>query len=115
MFEYLYEWMRNIAYYMILVTALLQMMPNQDYKKYIRFFTGMILILLLLTPVLKICGMEQQFSKLYEGKEYENKVREIKESTKYLEEINSADYLKETPDEEKESAVIRVEEVEIGE
>ena len=54
MFEYLYEWLSNLAFYMILVTAVLQVIPNKSYEKYIRFFCGMILIVLLMTPVMKV-------------------------------------------------------------
>ena len=53
MLEYIYEWIGNIAFYMIMVTAVLHLLPNSDYQKYIRFFTGLVLIALLLTPVLK--------------------------------------------------------------
>ena len=40
MFDYIYEWIQNIAFYLVLVTAVLHAVPNKDYKKYIRFFTG---------------------------------------------------------------------------
>ena len=40
MFEYLYEWMQNIAFYMIMVTFIMHVIPNSDYKRYIRFFGG---------------------------------------------------------------------------
>ncbi len=58
MFDYIYEWIQNIAFYLVLVTAVLHAVPNKDYKKYIRFFTGLVLILMILTPVLKIFGTE---------------------------------------------------------
>ena len=38
MLEYIYEWIGNIAFYMIMVTAVLHLLPNSDYQKYIRFF-----------------------------------------------------------------------------
>lgn len=58
MFDYIYEWLQNIAFYLVLVTAVLHAVPDRDYKKYIRFFTGLVLILMLLTPVLKVFGTE---------------------------------------------------------
>ena len=66
MFDYIYEWVRNIACYMVLVTAFIQIVPGNDYKKYIRFFTGIILIILLMTPVLKLLGMGSGFWDIYE-------------------------------------------------
>ena len=54
MFNYFYEWLRNLAFYMVLVTAALQLIPNRSYEKYIRFFCGLILVILLLTPVMRV-------------------------------------------------------------
>lgn len=53
MIDKIYGWVQNLSFYLVLVTALLQMLPDSDYRKYIRFFTGLVLIALLLTPVLK--------------------------------------------------------------
>ena len=50
MLEYIYEWMENIAFYMVLVTAVMHLLPDSDYQKYVRFFTGLTLVVLLLTP-----------------------------------------------------------------
>lgn len=93
MFEFLYEWIRNIAFYMILVTAMIQILPNNTYKKYIHFFTGMILIMLLLTPILKIFHMEESFDTLFQNASYQQEMKKIKETTEYLGEIQLEDYL----------------------
>lgn len=58
MFEYIYEWIENVAFYLVLATAVLHVIPNQEYRKYIRFFTGLVLILMLAAPILKIMGTE---------------------------------------------------------
>lgn len=47
----LFEWIRNITYYLIFVTVVINLLPNKKYEKYIKFFTGMVLILLVLKPV----------------------------------------------------------------
>lgn len=52
MFEGIYEWLKDLAYYVILVTALFHMIPGEVYQKYIRFFTGLVMVVLLLSPVL---------------------------------------------------------------
>ncbi len=66
MFDYLYEWIQNIAFYLVLVTAALNAVPNKDYRKYIRFFTGLVLILMLMTPVLGVFGADFQMEELYQ-------------------------------------------------
>lgn len=85
MLSYLYEWVQNIAYYMILVTVAVQVIPKSGYKKYIRFFTGLLLILLMCEPILKVAGMEDSFMELYQKTSYEQEIKEIEEKTKYLE------------------------------
>lgn len=121
MFEYLYTWIRNIAYYMVLVTTLIQVVPNHSYKKYIRFFTGLILILLIMTPVLKLFGTTQSVSSIYESQEYERRVREMEDAAKYLEDVDVAQYFPETyqngeevSEAGKETDALEIEEVHIG-
>ncbi len=78
MFDYLYEWVRNVACYLVLVTAVMQVLPNKDYEKYIHFFTGLVLVLMLLTPILKIFGNEDIFSKIYNQDTYEEQMQQFR-------------------------------------
>ena len=52
MFGFLNQWIQNITFYLIIITLLLQMVPDKSYRKYIQFITGLILILLLIEPLL---------------------------------------------------------------
>ena len=54
MFEGIYEWLKDLAYYVILVTALFHMIPGEVWGKYIRFFTGLVMVVLLLSPLLQL-------------------------------------------------------------
>lgn len=82
MLDYIYEWIENITFYMVIVVAAMQMIPGNSYRKYIRFFAGMILILMLAGPVLKIFGMSE-----FPITEYQKELEEIKNATKHMEEI----------------------------
>lgn len=93
MFQYLYEWMQNIAFYMVLVTAVLYAVPDSGYKKYIRFFTGMVLVLMIITPIFRMFGMDSQVVNFYKSREYEEKLREIEEAADYLEEADISESL----------------------
>ncbi len=112
MFQYLYEWIGNIAFYMVMVTAVLHLLPNSDYQKYIRFFTGLVLVILLITPVLKIFGMDHQLTDLYDSKEYQEQMKRIEESSAFLEEIQPV--TQKTRQTEDQEDKIQVEEIEIG-
>lgn len=45
---------------MILSELLLQILPDQRYRKYLRFFSGLILVLLVVSPLLQAGGLEQR-------------------------------------------------------
>ena len=88
--EYLYEWTKNIAFYMVVVTLALQLVPGQSFQKYIRFFVGLVLIFMLARPMLTLFGMTEEFEQLYrETKvQQEHMEREWKDdqTTRYFEE-----------------------------
>lgn len=84
MFVFLYEWIRNVAFYLVIITAIIQILPNDTYKKYIHFFTGLVLILLLMTPILKILGMENLSDPLWKKERLKLKLEKIEKETEYL-------------------------------
>ncbi len=73
--DFLCEWTKNLAFYMIVVTIMIQMVPGEGYKKYIRFFVGLILILMLTQPVMEIFKLKDDFSEFYnEAKKQQEKM-----------------------------------------
>lgn len=82
MVAFIYEWIENIAFYLVILVAVMQMIPQNSYQKYIRFFAGMILILMLVGPILRIFGMTE-----FQSAEYQNAMREIEEASRYMEQI----------------------------
>lgn len=84
MFDYIYQWLQNLAFYMILVTAVIHVLPESSYQKYIRFFCGLILVILLASPILKLFGMKENFEELYYNAEYEQTQKEIEEAAEYF-------------------------------
>ena len=52
--ETIYEWMKNLAVFYLFFTAVINFLPDGKYNKYIRHFLGLLLILLLITPILQI-------------------------------------------------------------
>ena len=100
---------------MIMVTAVMHVVPNRSYQKYIRLFTGMILVLLLCTPVFKLLGMDQENISVINIEEFEDKIKEIEESTRYLYEINVSEHIADEEQEHIETQDIKIEKIEIGE
>ena len=124
MFEYLYQWMENLAFYMVMITAIMHIIPDKGYQRYLRFFTGLVLIIMLAAPIVKLLGMESSWKNLYENDEYLTKIEKIENSTDYLETINPEEYLNEVQKEyqddneneegSEENMEIDVEEIRIG-
>lgn len=96
MLEYFCEWIQKIAYYMILVTLVMQVAAGEGYRKYIRLFTGIILILFILSPVIQIFGLEGEDFLLSAENEYEAAAEQIEEKIQRLEEEASAIYGRES-------------------
>lgn len=85
MLEGIYEWMRGIACYLVLVTAAFQMLANQSYRKYVRLFTGMILIFLMMEPAIKLFGNGDEEFLGMAGEAYDRMVAQMEEQMERLE------------------------------
>lgn len=96
MWDWLYEWMKNISFYMVLISAIFTILPGEEYKKYIQFFSGFVLIILLITPFLRLFGIDEDLMKVYQNKEYKQQVEEMKMMDRYFENVDILDFL---PDE----------------
>ena len=45
------NWVRDIVFYMIFVTMVMNLLPDPKYEKYLRLFAGAVMILLAFGPV----------------------------------------------------------------
>lgn len=70
------QWLKSLVGYLLIVSVTMQMLPNKKYEQYVKLFTGFLLIILLLRPVLKI-GSASSF--------LENKIQEFVEEQEVLE------------------------------
>ncbi|TAH66647.1 MAG: hypothetical protein EWM47_09940 [Anaerolineaceae bacterium] len=55
----IYEWVRNIVIYLILNTIIMNLLGNSSYKKYVSIISGMILLLIVVSPFLKLINMDE--------------------------------------------------------
>ena len=53
------EWMKNITGYILMISIVMQMIPDSKYEQYIRLFTGFFLIILVMQPILKIGSADE--------------------------------------------------------
>lgn len=57
----LYQWMKSLAFFHVLTTALLHILPDKRYEQYIRLFMGFLLVLLICTPIFAVVGKSEEF------------------------------------------------------
>ena len=55
-----YQWISSILCFLIFITMVIALLPAKKYEKYIRFFTGMMLILLVISPLTKGLRLEDR-------------------------------------------------------
>ena len=111
MLEWIYGWIQNISVYLIVMAAVMHAIPGKDYGKYIRFFSGLVLIILLMTPLLRLTDMEDSFRSRVQEQNMEQESASFLEEIREKQEEGKGEMTLET--EEKEQ--IEVEEIQIGE
>lgn len=68
MTQAVYQWVRNLAVYYIVLTALMHIMPSSQYGRYIRYFMGILLILIISSPLLNLLHLKEQMDGLFQKK-----------------------------------------------
>lgn len=68
--EELYQWVKNLAVFYIVFTAVLHLIPDSKYERFVRAFMGLLLIFMLSTPMFVLLGkgreMAETFSSFYQ-------------------------------------------------
>lgn len=54
----IYSWVKNIVYFLLLVKIMEYMIPSEKSGKYIKLFSGIVLIIILIQPFLKILNWD---------------------------------------------------------
>lgn len=87
------ELVRNVLAYYLVLSVLMSMIGKSSYKKYIEMFSGLVMILIVLNPLIKLFGAQTQLdlnlqkNQLYEVSQAESEdimVAELKQSDAVL-------------------------------
>jgi stage III sporulation protein AF len=74
--QFLTEWVTNIIIFVLLATVIDMLLPNTNLQKYTKIVTGLLLIAIILTPVLKLISKDfetaLQSIPIFEGTEEKN-------------------------------------------
>lgn len=52
--EFIYSYVKNICVFMLVITLILNIFPDRQYKKYIKLFAGLLLIISAITPIVNL-------------------------------------------------------------
>lgn len=55
----MYEWLQEIAVFFILMTAVLNILPEAKYRRYVQFFLGLVMLAVLSRPILALGNLNE--------------------------------------------------------
>lgn len=73
--EEIYLWMQNVAVFYIVLTSFLHLVPDPAYERYVRFFMGILLIVIMSTPILALLGKSRDFMTVFQEHYLENNLK----------------------------------------
>ncbi|MCD8098926.1 MAG: stage III sporulation protein AF [Lachnospiraceae bacterium] len=76
--EGILEMIRAVAVFYLLEQIVLYLLPGRSYEKYVRFYLGLLLVLLLLRPVFELAGLAEQLGAEALVEQLEQEVEEIR-------------------------------------
>ena len=95
--EALYSWIKCLAIFYILLTMLIHLVPTEKYQRHVRFFMGLLLIVMLMTPLLSILEktrtLPESFSGFYQKEENQRLTLDMRNLQKSLLENGVEDQL----------------------
>ena len=93
--ELVYTWVKNIVCFYIFMNIIIHLLPKDSYRKYVRFFSGMLLMILVATPVLSVLGQEEVLMQKISQAGFFQELDNIKLDTAHLEQTQKKAYLQE--------------------
>ena len=64
--DLVFQWIKNIAFYLIIFTAIMNCVSNKAYKKYITFFSGILLVVVVISPFKNLAGENEWMDYFFE-------------------------------------------------
>jgi Stage III sporulation protein AF (Spore_III_AF). len=99
-----YDWVKNISFYLILVTMITYLMPNAKYKKYLKFFTGVLLVVLVIQPFVNLTNRKDILNRAFLVEGLKEEINSIKRETQVIQNVQN-DAIKQGYEEEIERQI----------
>lgn len=85
----IYTWIKNIVIYMIMNTIIMNLLGNKSYKKYISIVSGMILVLIVVSPLMKFMKLDENLDYYLQINDFAIETSEFKNDLNRMEEEQS--------------------------
>ena len=82
------EYIKNIGFFLILVSVVCNALPENSFKKYCKLFCGLVLVALVITPIDSILNYNGNISDIFAKKTYGAKLDEMEIKLKLREQLN---------------------------
>lgn len=83
----IYNWVRSLAVFYVTLTAVVHMIPEGRYEKYVRFFMGILLVFMLCVPFFSLLGQGEELLSSFEESFLNETVRQQEEEENNIQEI----------------------------
>ncbi len=93
--SYIFSWVKNLVCFYLLLTVILHLLPKKNYQKYVRFFSGMLLTILVASPILSLMGNEEVLKERISQAGLFQELDNLKMDTEHLENTQKERYLRE--------------------
>ncbi len=80
----IYSWVKNIVIYMIINTIVMNLLGNKSYKKYVSIVSGMILVLIVISPLVKLLKLDDSLDYFLKYNDFTMESIEFKEELKHV-------------------------------
>ena len=112
--EFLYGWIRDVAFYTLLMNVVLHVLPEESQRKYLRFFMGIVLMIVVLSPVLSAMGLNRVLDDTYVEMISDQELRDFKRRQEEAEKALEQKMEELETESESESEIEMEEEEELG-
>lgn len=77
--EEVFQWAKNMVYYLIFSQLIVHLMPNGKYEQYMKLFSGAVFILLMTGPLTGALHLNERLAHVYERIQFEQEREEIRQ------------------------------------
>lgn len=85
----IYSWIKNIVCFLCIINIFLQILPGKNYKKYVRFFGGLLLIVIVMGPFANMAKVSGKFEQVWRMESLREEYDEMKITSQGVEELRS--------------------------